>query len=97
MLTEETVLALAPNATFQPLGENEGAVVLMVDSGQLYTCNDTTVALLQVLDGKRNFGALIDAMLEEYEVERDVLASDVREMLAELESEGIVTRVSAGA
>ena len=90
MLGEATIISLTPAATFQPLGENEGAVVLMVDSGQLYTCNDTTVALLQAVDGARSFGAILDKLLDEFEVERAVLAADLSRLVDELEREGIV-------
>jgi pyrroloquinoline quinone biosynthesis protein D len=90
MLGETTILSLTPAATFQPLGENEGAVVLMTDSGQLFTCNDTTVALLQALDGVRSFGSIVDELLDEFDVERDVLAADLSKLVGELEREGIV-------
>lgn len=96
MLSEATVFALSPTATFQPLGLDEGAVVLMVDSGQLYTCNDTTAALLQAIDGARNFGTILDRINAEFEVERDVLAADLTEVIAELEREGILSTVSDG-
>jgi hypothetical protein len=90
MLGETTIIALTPAATFQPLGESEGAVVLMTDSGQLYTCNDTTVALLQALDGARSFGSIVDELLDEFDVERDVLVADLSQVVGELEREGIV-------
>jgi pyrroloquinoline quinone biosynthesis protein D len=90
MLGETTIISLTPAATFQPLGESEGAVVLMTDSGQLYTCNDTTVALLQALDGVRSFGSIVDELLDEFDVEREVLAADLSKLVGELEREGIV-------
>jgi pyrroloquinoline quinone biosynthesis protein D len=90
MLGETTILSLTPAATFQPLGESEGAVVLLTDSGQLYTCNDTTVALLQALDGVRSFGSIVDELLDEFDVERDVLAADLSKLVGELEREGII-------
>ena len=96
MPDDDTILALTPAATFQPLGEQEGAVILMVDSGQLYSCNDTTVALLRAIDGSRNFGAVIDLVHAEFEVDRDVLATDLREVAAELEREGILAAMPDG-
>jgi hypothetical protein len=96
MLSEATVIAMAPEATFQPLGEGEGAVVLMTDSGQLYTCNDTTVALLQAVDGTRNFGAIVDRLLDEFDVERATLLADLSGLVEELQREGIIV-IPAGA
>jgi pyrroloquinoline quinone biosynthesis protein D len=90
MLGETAIIALTPAATFQPLGESEGAVVLMTDSGQLYTCNDTTVALLQALDEARSFGSIVDELLDEFDVEREVLVADLSKLVGELEREGIV-------
>jgi hypothetical protein len=96
MPDEDTVLALTPATTFQPLGEQEGAVILMVDSGQLYTCNDTTVALLRAIDGTRNFGAVIDLVHSEFDVDREALAVDLREVAAELVREGILAAMPNG-
>ena len=93
MPNEDMVLALTPAATFQPLGEQEGAVILMVDSGQLYSCNDTTVALLSAIDGTRSFGAVIDLVNAEFDVDRDVLAADLREVVDELVREGILAEM----
>jgi Coenzyme PQQ synthesis protein D (PqqD) len=91
MLNEHAVISLTPAATFQALAENEGAVVLMVDSGQLYTCNDTAVALLQAVDGNRQFGEIVDQLLDEFDVARDVLLTDLTGLVEELSREGIVS------
>lgn len=85
---ESTVLALTPNATFQSVGE--GAVILMIDSGQLYTCNETTEAFLKAVDGTRTIGAVIDEILEEFEIDRETLSVDMLALAAELSSQGIV-------
>ena len=63
-IDETTVFSLAPSASFQALGE--GAVILMIDSGQLYTCNETTEAFLKLIDGQRNFGAILDVLVAEF-------------------------------
>lgn len=96
MPDDDTVLALTPAARFQPLGEQEGAVILLVDSGQLYSCNDTTVALLHAIDGARNFGAVVDLLHAEFEVDRDVLATDLREIVVELVREGVLAAMPNG-
>lgn len=87
-IEETTVFSMAPNASFQALGE--GAVILMIDSGQLYTCNETTEALLKLIDGQRNFGAILDLLVAEYEIDRATLARDFLPVADELCSEGIV-------
>lgn len=90
MIDDATVLRLSPQATFRPLGEGEGAVVLRFDSGQLFSCNDTTVAFLQAIDGKTSFSAAVDAVHAEFEVERAVLRADLAGLAAQLVEEGLV-------
>jgi hypothetical protein len=87
-IDESTVFALAPNASFQALGE--GAVILMIDSGQLYTCNEPTEAFLKMVDGQRNFGVILDLLIAEFDVDRETLARDFLPIAGELRSEGIV-------
>lgn len=94
MPDETSVLKLSQAASFQTLGN--GAVVLMADSGQLYSANETTEAFLARLDGVRTLGDVVDAMLDEFDVERPVLAADILEMARDLAAEGIVVEVGAG-
>jgi pyrroloquinoline quinone biosynthesis protein D len=88
----DEVLSLSPVASFQSVGD--GAVVLLADSGQLYSCNDTSEAFLRHVDGKRSLAEIVDLMAQEYEVERDLLEADLAELAAELKREGVV--ISAG-
>jgi|tagenome__1003787_1003787.scaffolds.fasta_scaffold16789563_1 hypothetical protein len=87
-ITEASVLALAPNATFQSLGD--GAVILMIDSGQLYTCNETTEAFLNNIDGQRNFGAILDLLVSKFATDRETLSQDFRLVVDDLQSNGIL-------
>lgn len=84
----DEVFAFSPVASFQSVGD--GAVVLMADSGQLYSCNDTTEAFLRHVDGKRSLGEIIDLLAQEYEVERDVLEADFSELAENLKQEGVI-------
>ncbi|HEY6630282.1 MAG TPA: PqqD family protein [Rhizobiaceae bacterium] len=84
----DEVFALSPVASFQSVGD--GAVVLLADSGQLYSCNDTSEAFLRHVDGKRSFGEIIDLLAEEYEADRQVLEADFAELAASLKQEGVI-------
>jgi hypothetical protein len=84
----DEVFALSPVASFQSVGD--GAVVLLADSGQLYSCNDTSEAFLRHVDGKRSLGEIVDLLAEEYEVERDVLEADFAELAESLKQEGVI-------
>jgi hypothetical protein len=93
-IDETTIFSLAPNASFQALGE--GAVILMLDSGQLYTCNETTEAFLKKIDGQRDFGAILNLLVGEFDVDRQTLSADLLPIAGELRSAGIV-EVRSGA
>jgi len=88
----DEVFVLSPVASFQSVGD--GAVFLLADSGQLYSCNDTSEAFLRHVDGKRSLGEIVDLLAEEYEVERDVLEADFAELAESLKQEGVI--VSGG-
>ncbi|MDX6806953.1 PqqD family protein [Terrihabitans rhizophilus] len=90
-MNEATVLKISAPASFQKLGD--GAVVLMADSGQLYTGNETTEAFLAAVDGKRTIGEIADRMMSEFDVQRDVLARDLIDLAGDLASEQIVEDV----
>jgi pyrroloquinoline quinone biosynthesis protein D len=88
-IDEKTVIVVSPRATFQSLGES--AVILMTDSGQLYTCNETTEAFLKAIDGARPLAGIINVVLDQFDVDRETLRKDLIALAQELTSEGIVT------
>jgi hypothetical protein len=87
-ITEASVLSLAPNASFQSLGE--GAVILLINSGQLYTCNESTEAFLKNIDGKRSFGAILNLLASEFAADRETLSQDFRTVAGDLQQNGII-------
>ncbi len=90
MVQDSSVLALSDSVSYQPLGDGEGAVVLIIDSGQLFTCNDTTSAFLAAVDGQRSFGDLVRSLLGTFDVPHDELRNDLASLAVELQQEGIV-------
>ena len=84
----DEVYSLSPVASFQSVGD--GAVVLLADSGQLYSCNDTSEAFLRHVDGKHSLGDIVDLLAEEYEVEREMLEADLAELAENLKQEGVI-------
>jgi pyrroloquinoline quinone biosynthesis protein D len=89
----ETVLRMADDASVQHVGD--GAVVLLARSGQLYTCNDTSEAFLDKVDGVRSLDQIVDLLSDEFEVDRATLEQDMAELAAELVTEGILADTSA--
>lgn len=90
LIENSSVVSLSDGVSYQPLGDGEGAVVLIVESGQLFTCNDTTSAFLAAVDGRRSFGEVVDDLLDSFDVSADVLRDDLAALAVELQQEGIV-------
>ncbi|PBC05155.1 PqqD family protein [Mesorhizobium sp. WSM3860] len=84
----ETVLRMVDDASVQHVGD--GAVVLLARSGQLYTCNGTTEAFLDKVDGARSLDQIVDLLSEEFEVDKATLGDDMTALAAELVAEGIL-------
>jgi hypothetical protein len=88
VIDSEAIFHVSPKASIQALGD--GAVVLLVDSGQLYTCNEPTEAMLKLVNGQRKLGEIIDLALQEFEIDRATLEHDFLSIAADLVKEGIL-------
>ena len=90
MIQDSSILSLSEGISFQPLGTDEGAVLLHVETGQLFTCNDTTSAFLAAVDGRRTFAEVIQELTSTFEVGAAELHHDLASLADELQKEGIV-------
>lgn len=90
MIQPDQMINLAEGISVQHLGEDEGAVVLMLASGQLYTCNDTTAEVLRTVARNATFAEIVAALFAQFEVGEEELRQDVAAILDELAREGIV-------
>lgn len=88
----DAVYRLGDEVSFEPVGE--GAVILLLGSGQLYSCNDTSLAFLKHLDGIRDVDAVAHRMADEFEVDVATLANDLPELIAGLVAEGIIVHAA---
>jgi pyrroloquinoline quinone biosynthesis protein D len=93
MIDWSTAFALAPKIAVRRLGEEQGAVVVRLGDGQLFTCNDTTAAFLEALDGRRSFELVLEQLLAGFDVERDRLAEDLGALAEQLLTEGLIRAV----
>jgi hypothetical protein len=84
----EVVLRLAHDASVQHVGD--GAVVLLARTGQLYTCNGTTEAFLDKVDGERSLGQIVGLLSNEFQIDKDTLDRDMAALATDLISEGIL-------
>ncbi len=83
-------LKLADDVTFQSLGNSSDTVVFSLNSGYLYTCNETTAAFLQALDGRRTLAEVIEALWGQYEVSQEDLTRDMTALADKLLQEKLL-------
>jgi pyrroloquinoline quinone biosynthesis protein D len=89
-LSQSVRLRLADDVTFQSLGPGEETVMLSLNSGYLYTCNETTAAFLRGLDGRQSLAAVIDMLFNEFQVPRETLSRDMTALAAKLLDEKLL-------
>ena len=89
-LRPTSVLVLAPKVAMQALGANEGGVLLRLDSGEMYSINDTTLDFLRRLDGTRTIASIVDEMIAFIDVDAAVLTADLIDVANELRRESLV-------
>jgi hypothetical protein len=65
-------------------------VLLNLDNEEYYGLDETGAAVWAALDSAPTIGAAVDQLLEQFDVEREVLAGDVERLLAELDARGLV-------
>ncbi|MCJ7544164.1 MAG: PqqD family protein [Phycisphaerae bacterium] len=83
-------LKLADDVTYQSLGPGSDTVVFSLNSGYLYTCNETSAAFLQALDGRRTLAEAIEALWQEYEVSPEDLTRDMTALAGKLLEEKLL-------
>ena len=89
-----TRLKIADDVTFQSLGQGVETVILSLDSGVLYSCNDTTAAFLSAIDGQRSLAQVIDELLDKFDIGKVKLTSDIQSIADKLLSEKLIEEVA---
>ncbi|MEJ7583166.1 MAG: PqqD family protein [Acidimicrobiales bacterium] len=68
-----------------------GSLVLLdIDSGNYFSTNDVGALVWELSDGTRSVSVIVAAIAAEYEVELDVVESDVMELVDELVAESLL-------
>ncbi len=86
--TEETVLQVAPGNLSSNL-EDE-TVILDVDKGVYYGMNPVAAFVWQCLESPSPFGSVRDAIIAEFDVDRDICERDLAALLSNLVEAGLV-------
>jgi len=69
-------------------------VALDPDAGACFGFNSVATSVWRLLAEPRSFEQLRDALLDEYDVEIEQCASELRELLQDLSDKGLVTAVA---
>ena len=65
-------------------------VALDVDQGTCYGFNATATRIWSLIEAPKRVSELRDALLEEYEVDRETCERELSALLAELEKDGLI-------
>ena len=87
-ITESTILEFEQVASMRSVGE--GAVILLADSGQLYTCNETSETILRDMDKQRSVADMVALLCEDFDITKESATADVIEIAENLIEEGIL-------
>ena len=88
MKREDRVL-VRDGVMFNRVGEE--IVLLDLDSGTYFGLDSVGARAWELVTGNATIGEAIDAMFDEYEVERDVLERDVLRLMDELEEKQLIS------
>lgn len=76
----KSVLSHSPSIVTRKTG-NEYVLVPVsnniADMNSIYTLNETGAFIWELIDGKKCVGDLIDALTDEYEIDRETATSDI--------------------
>jgi hypothetical protein len=81
---------LRPNSHVLCRQVNDGAVLIHLETNQIYDLNRTGYRIWQLLQEGSDPSAIEDRLREEFEVDPAVAANELRALLERLTSEGLI-------
>jgi len=88
-MKREDRVVVRDGVMFNRVGEE--IVLLDLDSGTYFGLDTVGSRVWDLISGDATIGEAIDAMLEEYDVEREVLERDVLRLVGELEEKKLIS------
>ncbi len=89
MIADGVVPAFARGIKFRFDAVREGWVVLAPE--RAFQPDEHAAEVLKLIDGRRDFGAILDDLCARFAAPREVVAGDVATMLEDLAARGVVT------
>jgi hypothetical protein len=90
----DTQVQLAPGVHYQSLGDGEDGVLLSMESGYLYRCNHTAVALLDALSDKPTLGELVARVANRYGQSDGTVQEDLSQFVEQLIEEQLIVKAA---
>jgi len=87
-ISTSTILRRARDVRFRAVDDE--TVVIRQEAAEALVLNELAGRILDLIDGQRTVGAVVDQLLLEYDVEAIDLVADVQEYLEELLATGVV-------
>lgn len=91
MTVNDTRFCLSEDVAFQSLGDGHETVVVSLGTGFLYSCNDTTRAFLEALDGNKTLAEIGRKLVTLYTVSEERLLKDLRMLADTMLAEGLIS------
>lgn len=89
-IKENDSLVVSQNALIEFVGNV--AMILINDSGEVLSCNQTMTAFLKQLDGTVSIGDVADRLQQFFEGEHETIVADLLTAAEELCSKGVLER-----
>ena len=88
LLPNETQVALSPDLAVADLGDE--AVILDPASGTYFGLNEVASRILALAREETTVGEIVDRLIDEFEVDRSILAADVTAFVQDLARRGMI-------
>ena len=88
MTKDTAVFRPRPDVRFRVVGDE--AVIVRQEDAEVIALNEVGASVLSLLDSRRSVRDVLDALLDEYDIDRESLSGDVSRFLSELRDAGVV-------
>jgi pyrroloquinoline quinone biosynthesis protein D len=87
-VTEAAIPAFAAGVKFRFDQVRDAWIVLAPE--RLFLPDESAIAILQLIDGTRSLGAIVDELASRFDAPRELIAVDVEAMLKDLADKGVL-------
>jgi hypothetical protein len=75
---------------FAATAHEDEIIITRIDNGEFFALSDTAAAAWELIDGRRDSQALLQALAGRYGVDEATIAQDVRDLLVKLRLAGLL-------